>query len=192
MPNPSPMTYGVVATTARAVNALKGRPLEQSVAVSLHDAAEWRRVATVLDVAADTLARIEAMLALRLSLLVPLRADGGHPEWVTPAVHDGYLAMFDARWSPTAPLWDGYARLYGSSANRTGGPPASSAREAIDTFGGDTVVVDGDDLRDLGRHHAASTMVQVAPNGALRLYRSGAQDVSSGLEADDYVRRLTS
>jgi tRNA A37 threonylcarbamoyladenosine synthetase subunit TsaC/SUA5/YrdC len=33
--NPSPMTYGVVARDARAINRLKGRPVDQPVGISI-------------------------------------------------------------------------------------------------------------------------------------------------------------
>lgn len=176
VPNPSPMTYGIVATSAAAVNALKRRPPGQNVAVSLHDDAEWRRVAPSLDVPTDVLPRIAALLRARLSLLVGLRSGAAVPDWIGPAVRDGHVAMFSGRWAPLARLWDRFPRLYGSSANRTGRPPAASAAEAEAVVGGDAVVVDADALRDLDAPHAASSMVRVARDGGLSLYRHGAQD----------------
>ena len=191
VPNPSPMTYGIVATDPRAVNVLKGRPAEQNVAVSLHDETEWRRVAPCLDLPSGTLARVVAMLSMRLSLLVPLRAGRAAPEWVEPAVHRGQLAMFNGWWAPAAPLWDGFARLYGSSANRSGQPPAPSAARAREMLGPDVPVVDGDALRDLSVAHSASSMIRVAPDGALHLHRHGAQDAASGLPPAAYLHGLS-
>lgn len=183
VPNPSPMTYGVVATTAEAVNALKGRPLDQAVGVSLHAPQEWQRVAECIDVPPGVLPRIAALLRERLSLLVPLRDGDAHPSWIAPAVRHGYLAMFSGRWDPTARLWDGFPRLFGSSANRTGRSPAATAAEATAIMAGDAPVVDADVLRDLDRPHAASSMVRVDRDGTLSLYRRGAQDA--------YIRHLT-
>lgn len=183
VPNPSPMTYGIVATTPEAVNALKRRPLDQHVAVSLHAAAEWQRVAASIDVAPDVLPRVVTLLRERLSLLVPLRDGGSRPHWIAPAVRDGYLAMFSGWWAPAARLWDGFPRLYGSSANRTGESPAASAAEADAVVRGEAPIVDGDALRDLDRPHTASSMVRVSPDGELSLYRRGAQDA--------YVRHLS-
>ena len=125
VPNPSPMTYGIVATSPEKVNVLKGRPADQHAAISVHDAAEWQYIAAGIDVLPDVLRRVVALLRERLSLLVPLREDHPHPDWIAPAVRDGYLAMFSGRWAPTARLWDAFPRLYGSSANRTGRSPAT-------------------------------------------------------------------
>ncbi|HEX6447023.1 MAG TPA: Sua5/YciO/YrdC/YwlC family protein [Streptosporangiales bacterium] len=190
VPNPSPMTYGVVATSPQAVNLLKGRPADQHTAVSVHDAAEWQRIVACLDVPPGVLRRIVVLLRQRLSLLVPLRDSGPRPDWIAPAVRDGYLAMFDGWWAPTARLWDAFPRLYGSSANRTGRPPAASAAEVDPAMLAAAQVVDGDALREGEQVHAASSMVRVARDGELSLYRRGAQDAASGLDPDAYVRHL--
>lgn len=191
VPNPSPMTYGIVATSPEAVNALKGRPLDQHVAVSLHASGEWQRIAAGIEVPPCTLPRLVALPRERLSLLVPLRDGEVHPPWIEPAVLDGYLALFDGWWAPAARLWDRFPRLYGSSANRTGQSPAATATEAAAVVRGDAPVVDGDALRDLGRPHAASSMVCLSRDGGLSLYRRGAQDADSGLDPDAYVRYLS-
>lgn len=184
--NPSPMTYGVVATSPGAVNALKGRPLDQNVGVSLHDEGEWRQVVPCLDLPPHWPARLRILLERRLSLLVPLRSAG--PDWIKPAVRNGYLALFDGRWAPLARLWDGFPRLYGSSANRTGRRPSATAADAIDNFGSTAVVVDADALRDTARPHGASTMVRISPDGGLELYRPGIQD--AGRDPRDFLREL--
>ncbi|GEL24065.1 hypothetical protein PSU4_30190 [Pseudonocardia sulfidoxydans NBRC 16205] len=179
VPNPSPMTYGLVATDPAAVNAAKGRPVEQPVAVSLHDHAEWHRVTPGLDLPRELLPRILALLDRRLSLLVPVREDASLPEWVRSGVHDGHLAMFNGRWGPSAPLWDRFPRLHGSSANRSGQPPAACAADAARMLGTDVPVIDGDALRDPRRVPRASSMVRVTRDGKMRLHRPGAQDVAS-------------
>jgi tRNA A37 threonylcarbamoyladenosine synthetase subunit TsaC/SUA5/YrdC len=181
------MTYGVVATSARAVNALKRRPLEQNVAISAHDQSEWLAMAAVVAVPPTLIRRL---LDQRLSVLAPLRPDASPPDWTVPAVRNGQLAIFSGRWDRTATLWERFPRLYGSSANRTGCPPAATAAEAAEIFGGDAVVVDGDAFRDTRAAHAASTMIRVTPAGELLLHRSGAQDQSSGLDPAVYLGLL--
>ena len=183
------MTYGVVGLNATSLNALKHRPPDQSVAISLHDS-EWPRLALALDVPGSALPRIVAMLRMRLSLLVPLRPGSAYPRWIEPAVQRGYLAMFRGWWEPAADLWDGFPRLFGSSANRTGHAPAASAAEAAAIFGTDAPIVDGDRLRDLGLPHDASSMVRVSTDGGLTLHRSGAHDQAAGLSAEAYISRL--
>lgn len=173
VPNPSPMTYGVVGPDAGLVNALKQRPPDQSVAISLHDT-QWPRLVPALDVPEGALPRIAELLRLRVSLLVPVHET--YPRWMAPAVRSGYLAVFRGWWEPAATLWDRFPRLFGSSANRTGQPAAASAAQARATFGDDAPIVDGDALRDPGVAHAPSSMVRVAPDGTVTRYRSGAQD----------------
>lgn len=176
VPNPSPMTYSVVATTARKVNAVKGRPLDQEVAVSLHDAAEWSHVVPSLDIPAATLGGVIGLLSRRLSVLLPLRRGTTFPGWVAPAVRDEQLAAFNGSWSPTAAIWRRFPRLFGSSANRTGQAPAATAAQASDALGGECQVIDGDGLHASSVRHAASTLVRVDRNGYLTLRRTGAQD----------------
>lgn len=178
VPNPAPMSYGLVATSAETVNATKRRPIDQNVAVSLHNQSEWQRVAPSIDLPAASLDGVPALLSRRLTLLLPLRSRVPLPGWVTPAVRDGYLAVFNGHWAVTARLWERFPRLYGSSANITGEPPAASAADAVAMFGGAVPVIDGDSLR--GRHSAgtASTMVRFDRAGRLWPYRAGAQDAA--------------
>jgi tRNA A37 threonylcarbamoyladenosine synthetase subunit TsaC/SUA5/YrdC len=189
VPNPAPMTYGVVAARARAVNALKGRPLDQNVAVSLHDAGQSQRVMSIIDLPPGAVAVVPTLLARRLTVLLPWPS-GAHPDWATPAIRDGYLAAFNGHWTATAVLWERFPRLYGSSANLTGEPPASSAAQAVAMFGPDCAVVDGGELDDSPGPRSASTIVRIDPAGRLSLYRTGAHDAAHGLEPGQYVRDL--
>lgn len=184
VPNPSPMTYGLVATSASAVNAVKGRPVDQPVAVSLHDAVEWQRVMPALDLPGELLPRLRMLLCRRLSLLVPVRDTARLPAWVRSGMQDGYLAVFNGRWTPLDPLWNRFPRLHGSSANRTGEPPAACAADAARMLGADVPVIDGDALRDACRTHAASSMVRVTPDGKVRLHRRGAQGADSAIDSE--------
>lgn len=200
VPNPAPMAYGIIATSARTVNALKDRPLDQNVAVSLHDRSQWQQVAPCIDLSPAALDAVVLLLEQRLSVLVPLGSRTPPPRWVTPAVRDGYLAAFNGYWTATARLWERFPRLYGSSANITGDPPVASAARAVAVFGADCAVVDGAALdgpprRPPGRPSGprfSSTMVRIDPGGRLDLYRTGAQDVAHGHGPGEFLRHLAS
>ncbi|MEU4290920.1 hypothetical protein AB0E63_22060 [Kribbella sp. NPDC026596] len=148
MTNPSPMTYGVLARDARAVNLLKGRPVDQPVGISVHSAAAHDQLFRYLDLRSDTLAAIDFALAERISVLAPIGSDPTMPEWLAPAIQDGWVVFFDGAWRPLVLLWESFPFLYGSSANRTGEAPAASATEARAQFPADTVIIDADHLRE--------------------------------------------
>jgi tRNA A37 threonylcarbamoyladenosine synthetase subunit TsaC/SUA5/YrdC len=189
LPNATPFAYMVVATSPRDVNRLKGRPLTQNVGITLYDDSDWRALEPALDLAPDGFGRMLALMRRQLlSFLAPVRGDAELPEWIRPAVRDGWLGVFAGRWRPLAPLWERFPRLFGSSANRTGQPPAGSAVEAVAVFGDQTVVVDGDALREGAETRGATTILRIWPDGTLALHRSGAHD--AGLSAQDYLPRL--
>lgn len=179
IPNPPPMTYGLVATAARVINVVKSRPLDQPVAASLHDPSEWQRLVPCLDLPTSVLDAVVALLDRHLSLLLPLRPEAAPPSWVGPAVRAEQVCVFNGRWAPTAVIWERFPRLFGSSANRTGQSPATSAAQARAIFGPDCAVVDGDALGG-SRRLAASSMVALDRHGRLSLQRSGAHDQSHG------------
>jgi L-threonylcarbamoyladenylate synthase len=188
LPNPTPLAYIVVATSAREVNRIKGRPLEQNAGITLHDDADWRALEPALDLTPEGLARMRALMRRDLlSFLAPVREGAELPEWIRPAVRGGRLGLFGG-WHPLDPLWQRFPRLFGSSANRTGRPPVASAAEAAAVFGGAVVVVDGDTLRDATRTRGATTIVRIEPDGTLALHRSGAHD--AGLSVDEFLRRM--
>jgi tRNA A37 threonylcarbamoyladenosine synthetase subunit TsaC/SUA5/YrdC len=190
LPNPAPMAYGVVATRSEAVNALKGRRLDQNVAVSLHDRPQWHQLAPSIDLPPAALDAVLIVLAQRLTVLLPLRESVPPPDWVAPAIRDGYLAAFNGYWVATACLWERFPRLYGSSANLTGQPPAATAAQAVAMFGTDCPVVDADGLEDAPGPRSASTMVRIDRGGRLGLHRTGAHDAASGRVPAEYVRHL--
>jgi tRNA A37 threonylcarbamoyladenosine synthetase subunit TsaC/SUA5/YrdC len=179
VPNPPPMTYGVVATTARMINTVKCRAPSQNVAISVHDQSEWRRMLPIIDLQAAALEGVVTLLRRRLTLLLPVR-----PDLPTPP------------WAPTAPIWERFPRLYGSSANRTGEPPATSAAQARRTFGRDCFVVDAESIIDadaLGsqsKRSAPSTMMRLDRDGRLSLHRSGAQDQHWAPRPEAFLRNL--
>ncbi|TDW24436.1 META domain-containing protein [Kribbella kalugense] len=178
--NPSPMTYGVVGRDARAVNLLKGRPADQPVGISVHSQAARDQLFQFLDLRADALAVIDFALAERITVLAPIRSDPAMPEWLAPAVQDGWVVFFDGYWGRLALLWSTFPFLYGSSANRTGETPAASAAEARAQFPADTRIIDADDRREPADVHGASTMIRVDSDGQLTLHRSGIQDQVAG------------
>jgi tRNA A37 threonylcarbamoyladenosine synthetase subunit TsaC/SUA5/YrdC len=178
--SPSPMTYGVVARNARAINRLKGRPVDQPVGISVHTEAAHDQLFRYLDVGTDTLAAIDFALAERISVLTPIRSDPTMPEWLAPAIQDGWVLFFDGSWGRLAFLWTSFPFLYGSSANRTGEAPAASAAEARAQFPAGTVIIDADHLRTPATAYGASTMIRVDRDGRLTLHRSGIQDQAAG------------
>ena len=189
LPNATPLAYIVVATDPREVNRLKRRPLEQNVGITLYDDADWQALQPALDLAADAVARMLVLMRRELlSFLVPVRDGAELPKWIRPAVRHGRVGLFAGRWPPLAPLWERFPRLFGSSANRTGEPPVSSAAEAVAVFGDAAVVVDGDGCRDAAATRGATTILRIEPDGTLGLHRSGAHD--AGLAAEQYLRRL--
>ena len=187
--NPSPMTYGVVARDPRAINLLKGRPADQPVAVSVHSQAAHDQLFRYLDLRSDALAAVDFALAEHMSVLAPIRSDPTMPEWLSPAVQDGWIMFFDGVWGPLASLWLTFPFLYGSSANRTGEAAPASAVEAREQFPPGTVVIDADDRRTPSDVYGASTMIRVDPSGRISLHRSGIQDQVAG-GADVLLERL--
>ncbi|HEY3508168.1 hypothetical protein [Kribbella sp. NPDC051137] len=178
--NPSPMTYGVVARDAHAVNLLKGRPVDQPVGISVHTEAARDQLFRYLDLTTDALAVVDFALAERITVLAPIRPDPTMPEWLAPATSDGWVLFFDGSWGPLWPLWGSFPFLYGSSANRTGGSPAASAAEARAQFPAGTVIVDADDRRTPATTYGASTIIRVDTDGRLTLRRPGIQDQLAG------------
>ncbi|WP_410789773.1 META domain-containing protein [Kribbella sp. C-35] len=178
--NPSPLTYGVVARDARAVNLLRGRPVDQPVAISVHSEAAHDQLFHYLDLPTDVLATIDFALAERISVLAPIRSDPTMPEWLAPAIKDGWVLFFDGYWGPMAYLWESHPFLYGSSANRTSEAPVTSAAEARAQFPADTMIIDADDRRTPAAAYGARTIIRVAPDGGLTLHRPGIQDQAAG------------
>ncbi len=190
VPNPPPMTYGIVATSARALNAIKRRPLEQNVGVSLHEQSQWSAVASSIELSAAALSAAAGLMEQRFTVLLPMRPGRPPPGWFTPAVRDGYLAAFNGCWAPTARLWKEFPRLYGSSANVSGEAPADSAARAVEMFGTDCVVLDADAVDGPAVERQASTMVRIDRLGRLTLHRAGAQSKASGLGPEEFLEQL--
>jgi heat shock protein HslJ/tRNA A37 threonylcarbamoyladenosine synthetase subunit TsaC/SUA5/YrdC len=177
--NPSPMTYGVVAREAGAVNLLKGRPVDQPVGISVHSRAAHAQLIQCLDLQRDALVAVDFALAERMSVLAPIRRDPAMPEWLAPAVEDGWVLFFDGQWAGLMLIWECFPFLYGSSANRTGEAPAASAAEARAQFPAGTEILDADHLRTPAAY-GASTIIRVDRDGGLTVHRSGIQDQAAG------------
>ncbi|GAB7184608.1 hypothetical protein ATKI12_4439 [Kitasatospora sp. Ki12] len=191
LPNPSPLTYVVTATTPQAVNNAKGRPTDQEVALWVHDDTTWTDLTARLDLTPTALRTAYTLLRDHLvTLLVPVHTDTPPPAWTTPALRDGHLLLFGTRWHPLTPLLDRFPRLYVSSANRTGQPPAATAPQATAMFGPETPVTDADTLRRTGTPHAATTMLRITPGGDLAHIRHGAQDQAHGSDPNRYLAHL--
>jgi L-threonylcarbamoyladenylate synthase len=177
LPNPSPLTSVVAATAPEVVNAAKGRPVDQSVALWITDDERWDEFApfVALDAPVRDLAR-RLLVAELVTLLVPVR---DQPSWAAPATRDGKTLLFGARWPPLEPVFDGVGRLHVSSANRTGQAPVASAAQARLVFPGDVHVLDLDDGRPAGGRMATTTL-QLHPDRSLTHVRAGAQDHAHG------------
>ncbi len=182
------MAYGVVATTARAVNTVKGRPVDQNVAVSLHDRSLWRELAPSLNLPPAVLGPVVSLLRRRFGLLLPL-GEVSAPAWTAPATRDGKVAVFNGYWEALGWLWQHFPRLYGSSANRTGRAPATSVPEARGIFGGGCAVA-APETSEAPVERWSSTMIDIDCVGRISLHRSGAQDRSSALTAPEFIKYI--
>ncbi|MDQ2587912.1 hypothetical protein [Saccharothrix yanglingensis] len=175
LPNPAPLTHVVTATTPAAVNAAKGRPVDQAVAVWAHspDVVTAITSAATLEQAAAALAR-RLLADEHVTLLVPVSP--GAPGWLAPATRDGWALLFGARWTPVRPVLDSFPLLYVSSANRTGHQPASTTADALGMFPPGTPVLELADRGRAERVRRATTTLRLHPDGSLGLHRRGAQD----------------
>ncbi|MER7243450.1 META domain-containing protein [Kribbella sp. NPDC000426] len=187
--SPSPMTYGVVAREPSAINLLVGRPADQPVAVSVHSQAAHDQLFRYLDLRTDALAAVDLALAERIAVLAPIRSDPTMPEWLSPAIEDGWILFFDGVWSPLALLWLTFPFLYGS---RAGEAPAASAAEAREQFPAGTVIIDADDRRTPSDVDGAGTVIRVDPAGRFTLHRSGTRDQLAGDGLLDRLRDFRS
>ncbi|MFF1904425.1 hypothetical protein [Kitasatospora sp. NPDC058218] len=210
LPNPAPLTSVVAATGPGTVNAAKGRPVGQPVALWAHHPDTLAALDEALALAAPAAALAGRLLAEEhLTLLVPLRADGPPPGWLAPAAKDGWALLFGASWAPLRPLLARFPLLYVSSANRTGRPPAARAADAVAMFPPGTAVLGTADLpgADTATEpvspgptgptgptapepaRRATTTLRLHPDGSLDLYRHGAQDHRHG-DTATYLRHL--
>ncbi|MGV9264105.1 hypothetical protein ACWDRR_05515 [Kitasatospora sp. NPDC003701] len=206
LPNPSPLTGVVAATAPGTVNAAKGRPVGQPVALWAHHPDTLAALDAALALDAPTAALARRLLAEEhLTLLVPLRTDEPPPDWLAPAAQDGWALLFGARWAPLRPLLARFPLLYVSSANRTGRPPAAHAAAAVAMFPAGTAVLGTADLPAAGPASTeatgteaagtepaavepegpeparrATTTLRLHPGGSLALHRHGAQDHRHG------------
>lgn len=196
VPNPAPLTHVITARRAPTVNEAKGRPADQPVALWAHHRDTLRALDRVSALDADRQAMARWLLSREhLTVLVPVRDRDDTPDWAAPAIRDGWMLLFGARWQPLRPLLDEQPMLYVSSANRTGRPPAATTADALAMFPR-TVPVLAAPPQPGGPHRAvadpprrATTTVRLHPDGRLELHRRGAQDERCALP-DQYVRGL--
>ncbi|MFE7546411.1 Sua5/YciO/YrdC/YwlC family protein [Streptomyces gardneri] len=195
LPNPAPLTHVVAATTATAVNQAKHRPADQPVALWAHHHDTLDNLTDLWDLSPHHRATTRRLLAEdHLTVLLPVPARAALPPWLEPAVKDGWMLLFGARWQPLHPLLDDHPVLYVSSANLTGRPPAADTGEALAMFPPAVPVLHLSDperprMRSGSQERQATTTVRVMPDGQLHLHRHGAQDRAHG-RSDDYLRHL--
>ncbi|MEU3861313.1 hypothetical protein AB0F03_28775 [Streptomyces sp. NPDC028722] len=197
LPNPAPLTQVVTACRARAVNEAKGRPAGRPVALWAHHPDTLRALGHVWELGPGEGAVARWLLAHEhLTVLVRVRDTAAAPAWTGPALKDGWMLLFGARWQPLRPLLDEHPVLYVSSANRTGQPPAATTDEALDMFPARVPVLeppepDGPHTAAAGKARRATTTVRLHSGGRLELHRPGAQD-QGRVRPDDYLPELRS
>ncbi|HWU06447.1 MAG TPA: hypothetical protein VN520_08710 [Streptomyces sp.] len=199
LPNPAPLTHVVTGRRARAVNEAKGRPGGQPVALWAHHPDTLRDLDRIWGLGPGQRAIARWLLTREhLTVLVPVRDSGDMPAWAAPAVKDGWMLLFGARWQPLRPLLDQLPLLYVSSANRTGHPPAATTADALAMFPATVPVLSvpeqgqgqGDpDTVTAGTERQATTTVRLHLDGRLELHRHGAQDRGHA-DPGDYLRHL--
>ncbi|MFJ3641319.1 hypothetical protein ACIPRD_16375 [Streptomyces sp. NPDC090108] len=189
LPNPAPLTHVVTARRAATVNAAKGRPTGRPVALWSHHPGTLRTLDGVWRLPHDRRELVRRLLAEEhLTVLVPVR-EGAGPHWLAPAVEDGWMLLFGARWQPLRPLLDEHPVLYVSSANRTGRAPAATAAEALGMFPDGVPVLASPHTEEAAPARRATTTVRVPADGDLTLHRPGAQDEPHPTP-DHYLRHL--
>jgi tRNA A37 threonylcarbamoyladenosine synthetase subunit TsaC/SUA5/YrdC len=188
IPAPSPLAYAIAGTRAAAVNTAKNRPAGQSVGVSV---ADMDVIAPYLDLADGVLPMARWLCESELvSLLIPVRP--GAPGWLSPAISDGMVFFTATPWLPgLADIIASFGYLYMSSANITGGRPATTAAEAGLAFGDDLVVLDGDARRDQSRPHGSTTIIRLGPAGDVAVGRPGINNQSFGTDLNAYANDLS-
>lgn len=169
VPAPSPLPYGVVATTSAAVNDAKGRSTDQATGMACADFASVRPYLE-LDEPTCRLAEWASRVRM-LSLLLPV--GDAVPAWVRPAVVDRRVAITLAWLPELRPLLEQFGHLYMSSANRTTRAVATTAAAADKEFGGSLLILDGDPLRDCEIRSGSSSIVQIDPHLRLQVFRGG-------------------
>lgn len=190
LPNPAPLTHVVAARGAPTVNAAKGRPAGQPVALWAHHPGTVRDLDGVWDLAPDDRALARWLLAAEhLTVLVPVRTDTEVPAWTAPAVKDSWMLLFGARWEPLRPLLDRHPVLYVSSANRTGCSPVATTADALAAFPAEVAVLAPPATEAPATERRATTTVRLRRDGGLDLHRDGAQNHDHPDPAD-YLRRL--
>ncbi|MCO1576071.1 hypothetical protein M8C13_09915 [Crossiella sp. SN42] len=170
LPNPHPLTSVVAATTAEAVNAAKGRPAGQAVALWLVEDGPWAEFAAALDLDPHQVTWARELLAQeRVTALLPVTRTA--PDWVQEAARDGFVLVFGSCWAPLRPLLTHPLRV--SSANRTGHAPVAGPAAARAEFPPEVHVLAAGDGRPAQDRRATTTV---------RLTRAGIEHLRPGAQ----------
>jgi heat shock protein HslJ len=111
--SPSPLTYGIVARDAGA--------LDQPVALSVHAEAAHDQLFRYLKVPTAALAMLDFALAERMSVQAPIQPTPTMPEYLAPAIQDGWVLFFDGVWGSSEVPWLDFPFLYASASTHRAG-----------------------------------------------------------------------
>lgn len=173
VPFPTPLPYGVAATTPEAVNRAKRRPEGQPTGIAV---ADFAAVVPHLDLD-DAAARLAGWLCTDQHINIFVSPARGAPGWL---VQDGTgVVGLMGSWLPELRgVLDPLGHLYVSSANVSKEEVATTAAAADRAFGGHLLVADGDARRDAGVPHGSATIIRVSATGDLSVVRRGVNDAA--------------
>jgi hypothetical protein len=116
-----------------------------------------------------------------LRVRMPLRPGRVPPRWLQPAVHDGQLVVQGVPWPTMQQLLSADHPVYCADARRRGGTPVSDTASAILLFplnvsvlGYRSLYGGAATMPQVARR--VPTVVELAEDGTLKLYSSGAHD----------------
>lgn len=90
--------------------------IDQQVGISVQSETAHDGLLRFLDVPNDALAMVDFALAERISVLAPIRPDPAMPEWLTPAIQNGWILFFDGMRGPLEVPWLGFPFAYGTAS----------------------------------------------------------------------------